>query len=327
MKKKQIIGLVVAAALFVGVSAASVFTNTISKNLLQNSADDIINLGGSYQFNPPSEDYIAIVRVEGTIREQSGSSTLEASSGYQHDSTMNYIDELMDDSNNKGILLYVDSPGGTVYESEELYQKLKEYKETTKRPIWDYMAHYAASGGYMVSMASDKIYANSNTTTGSIGVIMSGYDMSGLYKKLGIRYVSITSGKNKDSSKFTDEQIAIYQDQINEAYEKFVNIVADGRDMSVEDVKKLADGRTYTAKQAKNNGLIDEISLYQDMKDAMSKKLGTSTFYEMESDEGFLQSLFSKAESLVPKSEAQVLTETAKSVESGVPMYYAEQLR
>ena len=189
------------------------------------------------------------------------------------------------------------------------------------------MAHYAASGGYMVSMASDKIYANSNTTTGSIGVIMSGYDMSGLYKKLGIRYVSITSGKNKDSSKFTDEQIAIYQDQINEAYEEFVNIVADGRDMSVEDVKKLADGRTYTAKQAKNNGLIDEISLYPDMKDAMSKKLGTSTFYVMESDEGFLQSLFSKAESLVPKSEAQVLTETAKSVESGVPMYYAEQLR
>ena len=189
------------------------------------------------------------------------------------------------------------------------------------------MAHYAASGGYMVSMASDKIYANSNTTTGSIGVIMSGYDMSGLYKKLGIRYVSITSGKNKDSSKFTDEQIAIYQDQINEAYEKFVNIVADGRDMSVEDVKKLADGRTYTAKQAKNNGLIDEISLYPDMKDAMSKNLGTSTFYEMESDEGLLQSLFSKAESLVPKSEAQVLTETAKSVESGVPMYYAEQLR
>ena len=327
MKKKQIIGLEVAAALFVGVSAASVFTNTISKNLLQNSADDIINLGGSYQFNPPSEDYIAIVRVEGTIQEQSGSSTLEASSGYQHDSTMNYIDELMDDSNNKGILLYVDSPGGTVYESEELYQKLKEYKETTKRPIWDYMAHYAASGGYMVSMASDKIYANSNTTTGSIGVIMSGYDMSGLYKKLGIRYVSITSGKNKDSSKFTDEQIAIYQDQINEAYEKFVNIVADGRDMSVEDVKKLADGRTYTAKQAKNNGLIDEISLYPDMTDAMSKKRGTSTFYEMESEEGLLQSLISKAESLVPKSEAQVLTETAKSVESGVPMYYAEQLR
>ena len=160
MKKKQIIGLVVAAALFVGVSAASVFTNNISKNLLQSSVEDAIDLGGSYQFDPPSGNYIAIVRVEGTIQEQTESSAFETSSGYQHDSTMNYIDELMDDENNKGILLYVDSPGGTVYESEELYLKLKEYKEKTKRPIWDYMAHYAASGGYMVSMASDKIYAN-----------------------------------------------------------------------------------------------------------------------------------------------------------------------
>lgn len=327
MKKKQIIGLVVAAALFVGISAASVLTNTVSKRMIQSSVEDAIDLGGSYQFNPPSKDYIAIVKVEGTIQEQTESSVLETSGGYQHDTTMNYIDELMDDHHNKGILLYVDSPGGTVYESEELYLKLKEYKEKTKRPIWDYMAHYAASGGYMVSMASDKIYANSNTTTGSIGVIMSGYDMSGLYEKLGIRYVSITSGANKDSSKFTDEQIAIYQDQINEYYEKFVNIVADGRGMPAGDVKKLADGRTYTAKQAKENGLIDEISLYSDMKKAMSKKLGTSTFYEMESEEGLLQTLFSKAESLVPKSEAQVLTETAKSVESGVPMYYAEQLQ
>ena len=327
MKKKQIIGLVVAAALFVGVSAASVFTNNISKNLLQSSVEDAIDLGGSYQFDPPSGNYIAIVRVEGTIQEQTESSAFETSSGYQHDSTMNYIDELMDDENNKGILLYVDSPGGTVYESEELYLKLKEYKEKTKRPIWDYMAHYAASGGYMISMASDKIYANSNTTTGSIGVIMSGYDMSGLYEKLGIRYVSITSGANKDSSKFTDEQIAIYQDQINEYYEKFVGIVADGRNMSEDAVKQLADGRTYTAKQAKENGLIDEISLYPDMKKAMSKELGTSTFYEMEADEGLLQMLFFKAESLVPKSEAQILTETAKSVESGVPMYYAEQLQ
>src|SRR5699024_10424797 len=179
---------------------------------------------------------------------------------------------LMEDSNNKGILLYVDSPGGTVYESEELYLKLKEYKETTDRPVWDYMAHYAASGGYMVSMAADRIYANPNTVTGSIGVIMSGYDLTGLYEKLGIRYVSITSGENKDSSQLTDEQIAIYQTQVDEYYNKFVGIVSEGRSMSEDDVKALADGRTYTAKQAQENGLIDEISLYEDMKDAMSKE-------------------------------------------------------
>ena len=97
--------------------------------------------------------------------------------------------------------------------------------------------------------------------------------------------------------------------------------------MSVEDVKKLADGRTYTAKQAKNNGLIDEISLYPDMKDAMSKNLEHLHFMRWNQMKDFCSRLFSKAESLVPKSEAQVLTETAKSVESGVPMYYAEQLR
>ena len=127
----------------------------------------------------------------------------------------------MGDGNNQGILLYVDSPGGTVYESEELYLKLKEYKEQTGRPVWDYMAHYAASGGYLISMAADKIYANPNTTTGSIGVIMSGFDMTGLYEKLGIRYVSITSGDFKDSSKMTDEQIAVYQEQVDEFYSKF----------------------------------------------------------------------------------------------------------
>ena len=80
MKKKQIAGLVVAAALFVGVSAASVFTNTICKNLLQSSVKDVIDLGGSCQFDPPSEDYIAIVKVEGTIQEQTQSSALESSS-------------------------------------------------------------------------------------------------------------------------------------------------------------------------------------------------------------------------------------------------------
>ena len=221
----------------------------------------------------------------------------------------------------------MDSPGGTVYESEELYLKLQEYKETTDRPVWDYMAHYAASGGYMVSMASDRIYANPNTVTGSIGVIMSGYDLTGLYEKLGIRYVSITSGANKDSSQLTDEQIAIYQTQVDEYYNKFVNIVAEGRDMSEEDVKALADGRTYTAQQARDNGLIDEISLYEDMKDAMSEELGTDEFYELETPSSVWSSLFAKAEELVPKSDSQILTETAEEMESGVPMYYAEQLQ
>ena len=325
MNKKQIGGLIIAAVLFIAVGVSSVLTNTFSERMLADSMEQILT--DSVGFDPPSDDYIAVVRVEGTIQEQTAAGMFDVPVGYQHITTLDYIDNLMGDGNNRGILLYVDSPGGTVYESEELYLKLKEYKEQTGRPVWDYMAHYAASGGYLISMAADKIYANPNTTTGSIGVIMSRFDMTGLCEKLGIRYVSITSGDFKDSSKMTDEQIAVYQEQVDEYYNKFVGIVAEGRGMAEEDVKTLADGRVYTANQALENGLVDEISLYEDMTAAMSSELGAYEFYEPESEISFFSSLFAKVESVIPKSEAQILTETAADMESGVPMYYAEQFR
>lgn len=327
MNKKQIIGMTVAAALFIIIGVSSVISNTFSQKSLEKSMEEAISLTGGFDFDAPIKDYIAVVDVVGTIQEQVETGIFDTPAGYQHVTTLEYIDELIDDSNNKGILLYVVSPGGTVYESEELYMKLEEYKEKTGRPVWDYMAHYAASGGYMVSMPSDRIYANPNTVTGSIGVIMSGYDLTGLYEKLGMRYISITSGKNKDSSQMTEEQIAIYQSQVDECYESFVKKVSDGRNMPVEEVKKLADGRTYTAKQAKENGLIDEIGTYDDMKAEMSRELGTYEFYQPKSKVSMLNELFSGVSALIPKSEAQVLKETAEEKESGVLMYYAEQLQ
>ncbi len=325
MNKKQIGGLVIAVILFIMVGVSSVLTNTFSETVMRESMKELLT--DDSDFNPPSEDYIAVVTVQGTIQEQTETGIFDVPVGYQHITTLDYIDNLMSDSDNKGILLYVDPPGGTVYESEELYLKLKEYKEQTGRPVWDYMAHYAASGGYLISMAADKIYANPNTTTGSIGVIMSGFDMSGLYEKLGIRYFSITSGAYKDSSRMTEEQMAIYQTQVDEYYNKFVGIVSEGRGMDEETVRTLADGRVYTANQALENGLIDEISLYEDMTAAMSSELGAYEFYQPESELDFLTSLFAKIQSVIPKSEAQILKETAAEMESGVPMYYAEQLR
>lgn len=329
MKKKQIIGMIIAAVLFIVIGVTSVLTNTYSDNKAEQMEEMLAGISQETKYSDvPNENYIAVVRVSGTIQEQTETGLFDTDSGYRHLDTLDYIDYLMDDPDNQGILLYVDSPGGTVYESEELYLKLQEYKEYTGCPIWCYMAHYAASGGYLISMSADKIYANPNTTTGSIGVIMSGYDMTGLYEKLGIRYVSITSGENKDSSQMTDEQIAIYQSQVDEFYERFVDIVEDGRGMTEEEVKKLADGRTYTAKQAQENGLIDEISLFDDMTDEMSGELGTWVFYEPdESDENPLASLLSGIGEMIPKSEAQILKETADEMESGVPMYYAEQLQ
>ena len=327
MKKKQIIGLVIAVVLFTMCGMASVLTNTFSKNFLAESGFNF-NMGNVYGESIedafPTEPYIAIVRVAGTIQEQTSAGIFEAAQGYQHNDTMEYVDSLIYDDNNSAILLYVDSPGGTVYESEELYNKLMEYKELTGRPVWAYMAHYAASGGYMISMASDYIYANKNTNTGSIGVIMSGYDMSGLYEKLGIRYVSITSGENKDSSSLSDEQVAIYQSQVNECYESFVQIVANGRNMTTEEVKALADGRTYTAQQALSYGLIDQISSFEDMQDEMSEEFDTWNYYEPVESENVLASLFSQMKQIIPKSEAQILLETADNMESGVLMYYAK---
>lgn len=326
MNKKQIIGLIVAVALFIVTGVTSVLTNTISEKMVGDSTKQIEELlTGDVKFNAPSNPYIAVVKVKGTIQEQIETDMFTTMTDqYQHTTTMEYIDELISDENNKGILLYVDSPGGTVYESEELYMKLLRYKEETGCPVWAYMAHYAASGGYMVSMAADKIYANSNTTTGSIGVIMSGYDMTGLYEKLGIEYVSITSGENKDSSQMNEEQIEIYQSQVDECYERFVDIVEDGRGMSEKAVKKLADGRTYTAKQALSHGLIDEIALYDDMKNEMMKELDVHDLYELETSDNVFASLFANVKNLVPKSEAQILKETAAEMESGVLMYYAE---
>ena len=327
MKKKQILGLIIAVVLFTMCGIASVLTNTFSKNFLAESGFQF-NMSNVYNESIedtfPTEPYIAIVRVSGTIQEQTATGIFETAQGYQHSDTMEYIDSLIYDDNNSAILLYVDSPGGTVYESEELYNKLMEYKELTNRPIWAYMAHYAASGGYMISMASDYIYANKNTTTGSIGVIMSGYDLSGLYEKLGIRYVSIASGENKDSSSLSDEQVAIYQSQVNECYDSFVEIVANGRNMTTEEVKTLADGRTYSAQQALSYGLIDQISSFDNMQDEMSETFDTWNYYEPAESENILASLFTQMKQMIPKSEAQILLETADNMESGVLMYYAK---
>ena len=325
MKKKQIIGLAVAAAVFIVTGAASVLTNTFSQRILDSTVSE--TLAGGLEFFPPSQDYLAVVSVEGTIQEQTSDSVWSTAGGYLHTSTMEYLDRLMEDENNKGILLYVDSPGGTVYESEELYDKLMEYKTVTNRPIWCYMAHYAASGGYMAALAADEIFANQNTTTGSIGVIMSGYDLSGLYEKLGIQYFSITSGEYKDSSQMTQEQMDIYQSQVDECYQRFVQKVMDGRNMSEEDVRALADGRTYTAQQAKENGLIDEISTWDAMYGYMLQETDSITIYQPSQSENILASLFSEVKNLVPKSEAQILKETAEEMESGVLMYYAEGLQ
>lgn len=231
------------------------------------------SIGGSYQgtditTKDAKGEYIGVLHIETSISE-SGSSSL-----YNHSYLLSSIESMTDDERNKGIVLYLNTPGGSVYASDELYLALKKYQEDTGRPVYSAMQSMCASGGYYISANADKIYANRNCWTGSIGVTIGTlYDISDLLDNLGIRTNTITSGKNKaigsNTQRLTSEQREIFQSLVDEAYEQFVGIVAEGRDMKLSKVKKLADGRIYSALQAKENGLVDEIGTFEECVQAM----------------------------------------------------------
>ena len=211
-------------------------------------------------------EYVAVLHIEDEISQSS-------SFWYDHYYLLDTIDDLIADDNNKGIVFYMDTPGGSVYATDEMYLAVKDYQEKTNRPVYTYMASMAASGGYYIAAPSDKIYINRNGVTGSIGVTMGNYiDVSELLAKYGVKVNTITSGRNKAMGSelvpMTDEQKAILQSIVDEAYEQFTAIVAEGRGMDIEKVKELADGRIYTALQAKANGLVDEVGTYDDLCDA-----------------------------------------------------------
>jgi len=333
MNKKQIIGLIAAALAFVFVSVASVITKTVSDNMSNKNEKTTKYLESmlfSEKVTLPDKDFVGVVKVEGTIKDGSDSSSIfQNTQSYNHKKTLKYIDSMMESKNNKGIILYVNSPGGGVYESDELYLKLKEYKEKTGRPIWTYMASQACSGGYYISMATDKIYANRNTWTGSIGVIVSSTNVKGLYDMLGIKEIDITSGTNKAMGspgiEMTDEHRKILQSLVDEAYEQFTGVVAEGRKMDINKVKPIADGRIYSAKQALDLGLIDNVDSYENMQQNMLDTVGKDVeIFTPESKANILSSLFEKAESLKPKSDAQVISEHLEKEGNGGLMYYAE---
>lgn len=222
--------------------------------------------------------YVGVLVVNGEI----GTSS-DTSSTYQHSWTLNRIREMKNDELNEGLLLYVNSPGGSVFETDELYTELKKYQKKTKRPIYAYFDERAASGGYYIAAEADKIIANRLCTTGSIGVYMGPViDSSKLLTKLGVSVKYIKSGRNKAMGNpftpLTKEQEEIYQSQIDEYYERFTKIVSKGRNLPLETVYDIADGRSYTAKQALARHLVDEIGNFNKAKKIMKKERGVHQF-------------------------------------------------
>lgn len=200
----------------------------------------------------PIRERVALIRVEGVI--------LEAS---------DVIEELKEYSNSpwvKAIVLRIESPGGGVAPAQEIYEEIKKIKE--KKKVVVSMGSVAASGGYYISSPAHKIVANPGTLTGSIGVIMEIPNFEGLMKKIGVKTEVIKSGRHKDIvsifKSMTPEERKIIQDVLDDVHNQFIKAVAEGRNIKVEEVRRLADGRIFTGKKAKDLGLVDELGNLED---------------------------------------------------------------
>ena len=162
------------------------------------------------------------------------------------------------------LVLRLNSPGGSVVGSDEIYQALRE----TQKPVVAFLQEVAASGAYYIGMAAEHIVANPNSLTGSIGVIGQFPNAEVLMEKIGVQVTTIKSGKSKDIGNpfraMSDEEQAIFQDIVDETYGRFVDIVARGRNLPVERVRELADGRIYTGQKALELGLVDALGYHQD---------------------------------------------------------------
>ncbi|MBE5884513.1 MAG: signal peptide peptidase SppA [Lachnospiraceae bacterium] len=333
MKTKQLVAFVVAAAVFVVTGVSSIAINTWSEGVKSSSADTYSQLFGMMEeVTTPTDEYVAVINVEGTIYSSPEVSLWGEAAGYDHTSTMDYVDQLMQDSYNTGIMLYMNTPGGEVTASDELYLKLMEYKEMTGRKIYCYFGDQSCSGGYYISMAADEIYANRNCWTGSIGVIVSMLNMQGLYEKLGIEEINITSGNNKamgsSGEKLTEQQREIMQSLVDESYDQFVSIIVEGRNMTDAKVRELADGRIYSAKQALEAQLIDGICTLDEYMNRIYEEQGEDIIiFERPVDSYGLESLFATMQSLKSRSEAEVLQELLEKEKMGGLMYYADGIQ
>ncbi|CBK40204.1 Peptidase S49, putative signal peptide peptidase SppA [Nitrospira defluvii] len=203
-----------------------------------------------------SQDRVALIRIEGVILDAQAT-----------------ISELKHYSENplvKAIVLRIDSPGGGVVPSQEIHDAVKRVKNKSNKAVIASMGTVAASGGYYIAAATDRIIANPGTLTGSIGVIMEMANFEGLMKKVGVEGVVIKSGRFKDVGsplrKMSDEERKLLQSVMDDVHHQFIQAVADGRSLEVSDVEPLADGRIYTGRQAKEARLVDELG---DLDDAI----------------------------------------------------------
>lgn len=281
MNKRRWVAVVAACALFLFSLVTAGITNKEEKKA--NEMGQLNEL--LYGSDTPQEKVlekgnagkkIVKLQIDGTIADD-GTSSVFSTASYNHSAFMKQLAAIKKDPAVKGVLLEVNSPGGSVYETAEITRQLNAIKKSGV-PIYVAMENQAASGGYYVSAGADKIFASDETMTGSIGVIMSNVNYSGLLEKLGISDATIKSGALKDIGSSmrpqTEEDKKVLQAFVDSSYKRFVKVVANGRHMSEDQVRKLADGRIYDGAQAKENGLVDQIGYPDQALKALKKEQG-----------------------------------------------------
>jgi protease-4 len=230
---------------------------------------------GETVIHPPDHwlchDKIAIIDVEGMIV-NARTGGLWGSGENPTSLFRERLDAAAEDKHVKAIVLRINSPGGAVTASDIMYQDLCRFRKETGKPVVACMMDVAASGAYYLAMGCDKVYAHPTTVTGSIGVIMSLYNATGLFGMLGVTSLPIKSGPNKDignpARPMTDEERAILQALVDSFYGQFVSVVVRGRGLPEERVRALADGRVYSGLEAQKLGLVDELGYLDDALDA-----------------------------------------------------------
>lgn len=271
----------------------------------------------------PDAGKIAVIRIEGVI--QDGAQGI-LGGGYNHQLLLDQLEYAGQDNSVDGIVLRVNTPGGGVVESDEIHEKIVEVRDEYSKNVYVSMGNQAASGGYYVAAPADQIFANGQTITGSLGVIMQSINFAELAEELGIEDNTITSGEFKDimsaTREMTEEDEEILQSIVDDAYSQFVDVIEEGRDLSREEVIELADGRIYTGSQAVENGLIDELGNMDDVIEAMKEDVGRDgNVVEYEQGLGIGSFLNVTMDSIFEQRQMNQLTEWLNQNQGGRLLY------
>ena len=259
---------------------------------------------------------IAVVYAVGPISTGKSESDMFGDQNIGSTTIVDALRQADKDKNVVAIVLRVDSPGGSALASDLIWHET----QVIQKPIVASMGDVAASGGYYISMGADKIFAAPGTITGSIGVVGGKMAMQGLYGKLGITTETIERGKNSglfsSSSKFTDSQRDVIKKMMEDTYDQFTDKAAKGRKMPVEKLRDLAGGRVYTGRQAKENGLVDDLGTLHDAIDEAKKLAGLEKDAEVKlqilpEPTNFFESLFGDLEA---EKETRVMNEVKNVV-------------